>query len=163
MNIFYLDEDPVLAARYHCNRRVIKMILETAQILCTVRWNKGEEAPYKPTHHRHPCVIWAGYSRENYEWLCRLGVALADEYSSRYHGRVHKSLAVIFNCMENPPDSWYVEGFTTPPLAMPDKYKQESPVESYRSYWVGEKLDNATYPDGLYPDWIDQYLRRRIL
>ena len=35
MNIFYLDQDPRLCASYHCDKHVVKMIVEYAQLLCT--------------------------------------------------------------------------------------------------------------------------------
>ena len=34
-NIFYLDHDPRIAARYDCDKHVVKMILETVQMLST--------------------------------------------------------------------------------------------------------------------------------
>ena len=36
MNIFFLDENPTLSAQYHVDKHVVKMILETAQLLCSV-------------------------------------------------------------------------------------------------------------------------------
>lgn len=57
MNIFYLDDDIETCARYHCDKHVIKMILESAQILCTVLWINQIPAPYRSTHKHHPCVI----------------------------------------------------------------------------------------------------------
>ena len=59
MNIFYLDEDPKLCAQYHCDRHCVKMVLETAQLLCTAHWMTGGEAPYKKTHFNHPSNKWA--------------------------------------------------------------------------------------------------------
>lgn len=60
MNIFYLDENPNLCAQYHCDRHVIKMILESAQLLCTaLNVVAGQQVtPYKSTHVNHPCSIW---------------------------------------------------------------------------------------------------------
>ncbi|MBN2080871.1 hypothetical protein JW859_01565 [bacterium] len=107
MNIFVLHTDPVRAARYHCDRHVVKMTLETAQLLSTALAveNPAQAAQlqatgliYKPTHQNHPCSRWAAESLANFRWLARLGLALADEYSYRYSGRVHKSSAVIELC-----------------------------------------------------------------
>ena len=103
IKIFVLDKDPELAAKYHCDKHVIKMILETAQILCTVRWKYGCQAPYNPTHINHPCVKWASESKDNYLWLCRLGVFLCREYRERYN-KQHKSTLVILDCMDNVPN-----------------------------------------------------------
>lgn len=63
MNIFALDDDPALAARALHDRHIVKMALETAQILCTVAHGLGLPAPYKPPHKNHPCTVWAGTTR----------------------------------------------------------------------------------------------------
>lgn len=86
MQVFVLDKDPVLAARYHCDKHVVKMIVETCQLLCTAHHLHGsEQPPYRKTHVNHPCAIWARESRANYDWLIQLGFALSDEYTLRYH------------------------------------------------------------------------------
>jgi hypothetical protein len=38
MNIFVLDSNPKKCAQYHSNSHVVKMVLETAQLLCGVHW-----------------------------------------------------------------------------------------------------------------------------
>jgi hypothetical protein len=76
MNIFYLDKSPYTCARYHCDKHVVKMILETAQLLCGAHWATGGTAQYKPTHLNHPCAIWVRKSLSNYKWLCELGFNL---------------------------------------------------------------------------------------
>ena len=60
MNIFYLSNDPVQAAAYQYNKHVVKMILETAQLLCTAHHElqSAVDVPYKPTHRTHPSAIW---------------------------------------------------------------------------------------------------------
>ena len=103
MNIFYLDENPVIASQYHLDKHIVKMPLETAQILCTIHWTKGKEAPYKPTHLKHPCTLWVGESIKNYDWVCELGIALCKEYTYRY-GKVHKCEEIINWCIINKPD-----------------------------------------------------------
>lgn len=35
INIFYLDRDIERVVQFHCDSHVVKMCLETAQILCT--------------------------------------------------------------------------------------------------------------------------------
>ncbi|MFU8806166.1 MAG: pyrimidine dimer DNA glycosylase/endonuclease V, partial [Bradymonadaceae bacterium] len=102
MNIFIFDEDPQECARHHGDRHVVKMVLETAQILCTVQHVSGQAAPYKKTHAAHPCVRWVLESLANYRWLVELGLALAVEYTHRY-GRRHKSHDVIEWCAAHEP------------------------------------------------------------
>ena len=63
MNIFYLDKDPVVAARVQYNKHVVKMILESAQMLCTAHHCYGSSeqkanVPYKQAHLNHPSTIW---------------------------------------------------------------------------------------------------------
>ena len=82
MNIFYLDEDVKKCAEYHCDKHCIKMILETAQLLCGVHWATGGDAPYRLSHKNHPCAIWARESYSNYVWLTDLGFALCNEYQN---------------------------------------------------------------------------------
>ena len=94
MNIFVIDKNPRTAARQLCDRHVVKMALETAQILSAVAHQKGFNAPYKISHQKHPCTIWAGKSFGNWRWLVAHGLAVCDEYTRRY-GRTHKSREVI--------------------------------------------------------------------
>lgn len=134
MNIFVLDADPALAAQYQCDKHVVKMILETAQLLCSVFENGL--APYRKTHYNHPCSKWARASGANFDWLVEHALALSDEYELRY-GRVHKSREVIEWCRDNKPQ---MTGDITPfPLAMPDEYKTDNVVDSYRLYYIKEK------------------------
>lgn len=96
MNIFITHSDPRLSAAALDDKRVVKMTLETAQIMSTVIRKLGGESVYAPTHESHPCTLWAGYSRMNFAWLAQHGVALAQEYQRRYNKtNPHKSLAAI--------------------------------------------------------------------
>ena len=99
MNIFYLDEDPKVAAILQYNKHVVKMILESAQMLCTAHHVYGNEeqkenVPYKQAHLNHPSTIWCRQSIPNYMWLYKHMLALGHEYTHRY-GKVHKSEDMI--------------------------------------------------------------------
>ena len=92
MNIFFLSLDPAEAARLHCDKHVVKMILESCQLLYCAHWMCGTIMPsnaYKKTHPNHPCAKWVRESQANYRWLCRLGLELCGEYTFRY-GKHHK-------------------------------------------------------------------------
>ena len=104
MNIFILDTNPRKCAEYHNDKHVVKMILETAQLLCGVHWitQSTYEIPYKLSHKNHPCSIWARECIENYNWLCELGIELCEEYTYRY-GKRHKSQDIIEWCIAHPP------------------------------------------------------------
>jgi len=89
VNIFATSPCPVESARFLDDKRVIKMILESAQLLSTAITLTGGEGPYRITHQNHPCSVWARSTRSNYLWLFDHFVALCDEYEARYN-RLHK-------------------------------------------------------------------------
>jgi hypothetical protein len=156
MNIFFLDENPTLSAQYHVDKHVVKMILETAQLLCSVHHvteQVTEQVPYKLSHKNHPCAVWARQSLSNYLYLCELGLELGKEYTHRY-GKRHKSIDVINWCIINKPNIPDI-GFTTPAMAMPDEFKVDSVVESYRNYYMGAKISLASWKNREKPKWFN--------
>ena len=159
MNIFVLDTDVEKAAKWHVDRHVVKMPLETAQMLCTARHELGEapeRIPYRKAYVNHPCTIWARESYANYKWLCNMGIELCKEYNYRY-GKVHKCQAVIEDCIKNTPVHnvfEYLE-LTEYAQAMDEEYKLSDPVLAYRKYY---KLGKAHLHDWKYrdvPEWIN--------
>ena len=157
MNIFILYEDQELAAVYQCDKHVVKMVLESAQMLCAAF--PAGEAPYRRTHLNHPCTVWSRTCRTNYEWLLVHAEALADEYTRRY-GKTHKSAAVIDWCREHADEIDFTEldtDYLTPfAQAMPDEYRHPDPVTAYRRYYREGKASIAKWdrcPDGR-PEWI---------
>lgn len=153
MNIFVLDSDPKICASYHCDKHVVKMVLETAQILCSALYiNGATNLPYKPTHLNHPCVKWAAANNENFAWLLQLGFWLSYEYELRY-GKKHKSEAVIIECSKHfgliP--SGTLNDFC---FCVPEKYITMNAVYSYREYYRAEKLSIAKYKTQT-PYWLN--------
>ena len=143
MNIFALDNDPVRAAGWHSDRHVIKMILETAQILSTVHHAYGHPVTYKPTHPHHPCTLWAGATAGNYRWLNALGLALCAEYTARY-GKTHACENMLRFELLHPPAGLTGDHRTPFALAMPDACKRpDDPIESYRRYYQHKTNQNA--------------------
>lgn len=151
MNIFYLDKDAHTAASYHCDKHVVKMPLETAQMLCTALYLHGVTAPYRPTHVKHPCVLWTARSRGNFLWLCELGKELCKEYTLRY-GKTHRSECIIL-WAERSADVIPSGLFNAPPQAMPDEYKRPKCVDAYRAFYRGEKRRFATWKTST-PKWF---------
>ena len=139
MNIFVLDLDPKICAKYHCDKHVVKMILETAQMLYSVHWVVGTPPSfaYKLAHKNHPCSVWARTSLDNYIWLCKLGKFLCDEYSIRYC-QIHKTSEHI-NWLSNNLPNIPSNGITKWALAMPDIYKNDDVVKSYREFYIRSK------------------------
>ena len=150
MNIFVLHKDPAIAATMACDKHVIKMILETAQMMCTVAHTNNMDAPYRATHKKHPCTIWASASQGNWEWLITHGKALCAEYTKRY-GKVHKSQAVIEYCADL---KLRFAGTQQTPFAqaMPPQYRNNCAVTAYRAYYRGEKAAFATWKTKQ-PNW----------
>ncbi len=153
MNIFAIDRNPVEAARAQHDQHVVKMVLETAQILCTVAHGLGVAVKYKPTHKHHPCTLWASETAANASWLYLHGLALAEEYARRF-GRVHASHQVI---LDVGPHLLVLlpSGPLTPfAQAMPAEFQDpRDPVEAYRRYYRGAKLAKARYTRAERPAW----------
>jgi hypothetical protein len=153
MNIFVLDIDIKNCARYHCDRHVAKMLLEGVQILCTVCDKFGIKAPYRATHYKHPCVLWAGESIQNWHWLKKLVTALNEEYKYRYRKRVdHKSFTIVTRLLEpNLPNL----GLTEFCQVMPQEFRiLGDPVRAYRDYYIYSKKTIAKWTRRRDPRWF---------
>ena len=160
MNIFFLSLIPSTCAQMHVDKHVIKMILETTQLLCSAHYMvKSEYIPcYKLTHKNHPSAIWTRKSKGNYEWLCKLGQELCKEYTYRY-GKIHKCQLYIEELSNNVPNLPDL-GFTKPALAMPEMYKDDNVIDAYQTYyffgkermlsWKGKIAGRQT------PEWITE-------
>jgi hypothetical protein len=152
VNIFVLDLNIELCAQYHCDKHVVKMILETAQLLSSAVRMAGLDAGYKLTHKNHPCAKWARESIDNYYWLSTLAFYLNEEYKFRYnHTKNHKSYDVI---CELPRPELPEIGLTPFAQAMPDEYKSNDAVESYRAYYMIEKANLLSYTKRGKPEWL---------
>ena len=143
MNIFYLDKCPDKAARLQYNKHVVKMILESAQMLCTAHHCYGdkyqvENVPYKQAHLNHPSTVWTRRSKSTYMWLYNHMMALGDEYTKRY-GKTHLSITKCKDFLAIPPKHIQGNDWCQPPQAMPDEYKDKCSVKAYWNYYIGEK------------------------
>ncbi|WP_137288744.1 hypothetical protein [Natronorubrum halophilum] len=160
MNVFWLDEDPRLAARYHCDQHVNKLLLEAAQVLCTAARRNGYDADflYKPTHVDHPVTKWATASRANWLRLREHAEALNSEFVDRYEkDDDHASWRVIDRIDPDAIDFPTAEP-TPRPQAMPDEYKRPGdPVGAYRAYYAGEKASWAEWRYTEKPSWLAAY------
>lgn len=177
MNIFVLSNDPETCAKYHCDKHVIKMILESAQLLSNAHYyslsilsnkdidqhkilshfydfprknNYGIPNPYKLTHINHPCSIWCRESLANYKWLNKMALFLCKEYTNRYV-KTHKCEEILIWLKNNEPNINDI-GLTPFKQAMPDKYKDKDPVIAYRNYYLNDKKYFAKWKNGE-PDW----------
>ena len=145
MNIFYLDKCPKKAAQVQYNKHVVKMILESAQMLCTAHHHYGngdkyqvENVPYKQAHLNHPSTVWTRRSKSTYMWLYNHMMALGNEYTKRY-GKTHLSITKCKDFLAIPPRHIQCDDWCQPPQAMPYKYKDECSIQAYWNYYIGEK------------------------
>lgn len=161
MNIFVLDINIEKCARYHCDQHVVKMILESAQIICTALNQKGFSTPYKSTHIQHPCVKWAGTSYANLHWLKKLAIALNREYRYRYRKSIDHSSIEVLKLVDKL--KFKSTGLTEFPQTMPEKYRvPNNPVQAYRKFYVGEKLKFARWKRRRRPTWIKEILSQQL-
>ena len=156
MNIFYLDRDPKKCAEMHCDKHVVKMILEYAQLLSTAHhWVDGNPSVdcYKATHKNHPSAVWARENRSNYQWLWQLLDNLLQEYTLRY-GKTHKTESSgVFLALKTLPCDLPGGKFTDPPQCMPDYCKADDAVVAYRNYYIREKSYMARWKNTDSPLW----------
>ena len=152
MNIFILDTNPMTCARMHCDKHVVKMILESAQMICTTHhlYPSGSyDIPYRIAHKNHPCTKWVRESMSNYNWLVNMVGHLNDEYKYRYnHTKNHKSYDVVLSL---PPPDLSDIGLTPFVMAMPDEYKSDDPVFSYKLYYNMYKAELLKYTKRIPP------------
>lgn len=176
MNVFYLDRDPILSAQYHCDKHVVKMIVEYAQILSTnhrlldgkeyfeirngrkiKRWELPdwrEDVLYKACHMNHPSTVWARQSNNNYTWLYCMWWALCKEYTYRY-GKTHKT-EELRNALLSPPNNIPVGYLTQPTPAMgkyPECIVEGDSLASYHKYYREAKAHFAKWTKREIPQW----------
>ena len=141
MNIFYLDSDPVKAAQVQYNKHVVKMILESAQMLCTAHhhYDNGHNVPYKKAHYNHPSTIWCRQNASQYMWLYDHMIALGKEYTKRYK-KTHLTITKCKEPLRHLPLGIPDSTFTEPPQCMPDQYKViGDSLSAYWNYYEKEK------------------------
>ena len=181
MNIFYLDKDPVKAAQMQCDKHVVKMIVESAQMLSTAHrlldgtqelrpsksgkrmskyWRLPDEREntfYSAVHMHHPCTVWTMLSNNNYTWHWVHFDALCKEYTHRY-GKVHKTDENLRLALQQLPRNIPV-GYLRPlPLAMgaaPDCINYSDPVGSYRKFYQTKQARfKMAWTKREIPDWF---------
>ena len=163
MNIFALEYnnegaiDWRLSAKSQDNYRVVKMILESCQMLCTVlnEQHNQQVTPYRSTHKHHPSTRWAATSSANFTNLVDHCDSMLDEYTERF-GKTHKCAAVLAKCIDLYDASLFPMHEPTPlPLAMPVEFHSNDPVLSYRKFYASKP--RIRYPKAKVPAWFEQY------
>lgn len=176
MNIFYLSNNPTNCAQQHVDKHVVKMTLEYGQLMSTAhrvldgqpyygktknnrniqRWllpDSREEIVWKASHFNHPSGIWVRQSADHYTWLYSLWLEMLIEYTHRYGKRhaAERMKPVLCVLPKNIPQvGWLSE----PPPAMPDEYKVDTVIQSYRNYYMGDKKSFASWKNRDAPSWF---------
>lgn len=177
MNIFYVHPDPVIAAQSLVDKHVVKMILESAQLMSTAhrildgqqvdaksktgrktkRWilpDEREHTIYTATHVNHPSAVWCRASVENYLWLVEHFAGLLDEYTHRYKKR-HKCFDLLMP-LQSPPHNLKEWDMTPMPSAMAPEYKiSDDPCTNYRHYYKIGKASMHKWTNRQPPEWIN--------
>jgi hypothetical protein len=162
MNIFALSPVPEIAARWHCDKHVSKMIVESGQMLSTAHrildgvmdrrlsktgktrvryWEledeRSESTLYKAVHTGHPCTVWTMTSHLNYKWHYQLFTELCKEYTFRY-GKKHLTEKVLHDILKDPPKNIKMSHMTPFALAMgaaPECIDHCDPIGSYQNFY----------------------------
>lgn len=184
--MLYLDDNPVVAARSHCDRHVSKMLVEACIILSSVWHNSGaplatldwepptKDTPFRSlgwlhgrlgkqrmyppsTHAQHPCIEWANLYGGNYAWLYQLAAALVDEFKLR-KGGVHACGPVVRTLEKMPPHLQTTEHmYCDAPAIVPADCLSEDPVQSYRRYY--QQVHMKYYTNRVPPAWLNGALQ----
>lgn len=137
MNIFVTSFDPEEAAGHLDDKRLVKMTLETAQILSTVM-----RGPYRPTHIHHPCVVWAKTEGFAMNWLTSYLRSLCNEYTCRYR-KIHacmnlwENFNALYPEIQEKPKQW---------MLCPPTIKILDPRPHYHNILNGKWLNDKRPP-----------------
>jgi hypothetical protein len=178
VNIFYVEKDPSDAALSLVDKHVVKMILESAQLLSTAhriidgeeiegksksgrkarRWtlpDAREHVMYQATHINHPSAVWCRNSVQNYDWLVDHMFALMGEYTHRY-GKTHKCYGELSYMLQSPPHKLKDWDWTPMPSCMAEEYIiSDDPLTNYRNYYRIGKLNLHKWTNRQPPEWIN--------
>ena len=184
MNLFVLDKNPIKAAQLQCDKHIVKMIVESAQMLCTahrmldgtfekrlsnsgkrmVRYYRHrnpniENTLYKAVHFGHPCTIWTMESMQNYIWHYEHFYALCVEYLYRYN-KIHSSQTLLDEILSIPPSNIPNKGLTPFALAMTDNPEcifEDDPVKSYQAFYqTKQKKFKMVWSKRPVPSWFKE-------
>ena len=179
MNIFYLDPNPKICAEMHCDKHVVKMIIEYAQLLSTAhrvldgtewegksisgrriaRWKHPnpvmDNELYLASHIKHPSGIWCRETEKNYTWLYTLWISLCHEYTHRY-GKVHLTEQKLSKHLIKVPNNIKQGAWCEPYPAMahyPQCIVPNDSLKSYHNYYIADKVRFAKWTKRDTPKW----------
>ena len=183
MNIFYVHKDPVVSAKMLIDKHVVKMIIESAQMLSTAHrvldgdlekrpsksgktqvkyWklaDEREDIMYKAVHVGHPCTVWTMKYDNNYTWLYDHFVELCYEYTHRY-GKIHATQSLKKSLTKTPKNikTGFKYACSAFPLAMKHEPQcmMDCPVKSYQAYYkTKQKNFKMVWTNRDVPEWFN--------
>jgi hypothetical protein len=172
MNIFTLNSCPIKSAEDHCDKHVVKQIVEDFQMLGSAVIRHGAKVnempltqkgtPLKGGYHNHPCTRWVGENRSNFEWTCLHALALAEEYTMRYNKRhsCQNGIEHLCKMLEMIPKGSQTE-FAVAISADQNcrhhpAFDSSSVVDKYRLYYICDKVTFAKWTKRPIPEWFTQ-------
>ncbi len=180
LNLFYLHNDPIISAEMHCDKHVVKMIIEYAQMLSTAhrildgkqytdassgrriqRWKLEdytmEDMLYKASHINHPSTQWVRENAIQYQYAYDMFVALCDEYTYRY-GKVHLTDSKLRYSLDQLPNNIALGVFHEPPQCMPNDVKVlGDTINAYHKYYAIYKKNFAKWTSRPVPNFMEAY------
>jgi len=181
MNIFVLDKSAKTSAELHCDKHVVKMIIESGQMLSTAHrmldgdetrrpsstgktmskyWelpDSREDVLYKAVHMGHPCTVWTMESDSNYKWHYDLFKNLCAEYTHRY-GKIHATQKKLLTALKELPNNIEKKSMTPFALAMgsnPECINHDDIVGSYRKFYkTKQKRFSMVWSKRETPNWF---------
>ena len=178
MNLFYLHEEPKVSATLHCDKHVVKMIIEYAQMLSTAhrmldgtqytdsssgrriqRWrlpnSNMDGVLYKASHINHPSTRWVRENAIQYQYAYDMFTNLCDEYTYRY-GKVHMTDTKLRDLLDQLPKNITLGEWSEPPQCMPDDVKTKSTIEAYHKYYREYKTPFAVWTKRDVPEFMQE-------
>ena len=164
MLVYPLSTDPPEAAKMLCDQHLKWMPNHISFLLASALERRGA----KPLHYtekllpNHPWAVWASESLDNFWWLAEFGKMICIEYSIRWSKSYHRSESDMshYYYQAQKLEDWE-GGFTPFPQVMPEKYKSNNSIESYRLYYLNSVIvkSNASWSKcKKFPEWWKRLL-----
>lgn len=162
MNIFATDINTTTCASYHVDSHIVKMPTELAQMVSFVYYHQDlwdSSIPqllmqFSKSHDNHPCSLWIRENISNFYWTCELGIKLIEEYRYRYNSEKHQRCLLIFEWALNNMPELNIQCMTPFALAMPEEFKVDCCIESYRNFYRFDKAHLHKWTKRDKPEWI---------
>ena len=157
MNIFITDENPEICATDLCDKHIVKMVLESGQMLSTAhRLCNGQSDVYKVAYKNHPCTIWTRASASNYFWHYQLFVAMSNEYKHRYK-KEHTTFTKLQDKLCVLPRDIPMGKLTPFACCMPDEYKISNNVILNYRWFITNKPFKKVWTNRDKPNWYNEF------